>query len=77
MCSIPSTAKAQSTHKLLVWFHDQMKSVEPSVASEREEEQGSLVKLKRLVVLEEVIDVVDEGRLSRIEVLESLNGDET
>ena len=62
---------AQAPH--LVGFHDRMGSVEPSVVDHREEEEGGLAELERLVVLEHVTDATDEGRLGGIEVLEGLD----
>jgi len=35
----------------LIGLHDRMRSVEPSVGDEREEEESGLAKLERLVVL--------------------------
>ena len=54
-----------------------MRSVEPSVADERKEEEDSLAKLEWLVVLIYVTDTTDERRYGRIEAFESLNGDWT
>ena len=51
-----------------------MRSVEPSVGDEREEEESGLAKLERLVVLEHVADTANERGLGRIEELESLDG---
>jgi hypothetical protein len=54
-----------------------MRGVEPSVANEREEEQSSLAKLERLVVLGHVIDIANERGLGGVEALESFDGDWT
>jgi len=58
----------------LVRLHDRVRSVEPSVGDEREEEESGLAKLEWLVVLEHVTDTANERRLGRIEELESLDG---
>jgi len=64
---------AQAPH--LIGFHDRMGSVEPPVANEGEEEEGSLAKLEWLVVLEYVADTTDKRRLGRVEPLQGLDGD--
>ena len=55
---------AQAPH--LIGFHELVGRVEPSVADEREEDEGGLAELERHVVLIHETDAAYEGGLGRV-----------